>query len=139
VLPTVLDEPQGHYQYGFRVPLIVVSAYTPKAYVNNVPHDFGSILRFIQATFDIPEGSLGFADERANTDLLGFFDFRRPLRPYRVIPAPLDASFFINDKRPAGAGRRSSRPGVSIPLTTSRRSLALLSVAVSELCARLLG
>ena len=103
VLPNVLDGLQGHYQYGFRVPLLVVSAYTPKAYVNNTPHDFGSILRFIQTTFDIPEGSLGFADERANTDLLGFFDFGQPARGYNVVPAPLDASFFINDKRPAQA------------------------------------
>jgi phospholipase C len=100
VLPTVLSGLQGHYQYGFRVPLIVVSAYTPKGYVNNVSHDFGSILRFIQATFDISEGSLGFADERANTNLYGFFNFQQAPRPYKVIAAPLNAAYFINDKRP---------------------------------------
>ncbi|HMK85408.1 MAG TPA: alkaline phosphatase family protein, partial [Steroidobacteraceae bacterium] len=100
VLPTVLAGLQGHYQYGFRVPLIVVSAYTPRGYVNDTPHDFGSILRFIEGTFDIPQGALGFADERAVTDLFGFFDFQRPPRPYKVVPAPLDAAYFINDTRP---------------------------------------
>ncbi|MBV9613625.1 MAG: hypothetical protein JO091_14215, partial [Acidobacteriaceae bacterium] len=47
--PTILSYPQGGYQYGFRVPLIVVSAYTPQHLINNARHDFGSILRFIEA------------------------------------------------------------------------------------------
>jgi phospholipase C len=100
VAPTVLSEPQGSYQYGFRVPLLVVSAYTPKGDVNNVRHDFGSIQRFIEAAFCIPEGSLGFADERATGDLSGFFNFEQPARQFQVIQAPLDADFFINDTRP---------------------------------------
>jgi phospholipase C len=100
IAPSVLSSPQGGYQYGFRVPLIVASAYTPKAYVNNVRHDFGSILRFIEAAFDIPEGSLGFADQRANGDLTDFFDFRQPLRKFQSISAPLNADFFINDSTP---------------------------------------
>jgi phospholipase C len=100
VLPSVLSGRQGHYQYGFRVPLLVVSAYTPKGYVNNVPHDFGSIVRFVETTFDIPEGALGFADLRATTDLLGFFDFRRPPREYHRLAAPLEADDFLNDTRP---------------------------------------
>jgi hypothetical protein len=40
----ILDDVQGDYQYGFRVPLIVVSAFTPRRYINNEqPHDFGTI------------------------------------------------------------------------------------------------
>jgi phospholipase C len=101
VPPEVLSGHQGRYQYGFRVPLIVVSAYTPKGYVNNVPHDFGSILRFIEWTYDVPEGALGFADERATTDLLGFFQLHNPPRAFHAIPAPLKAAYFLNDKRPA--------------------------------------
>ena len=78
--PPILDGVQGDYQYGFRVPLIVVSAFTPRHYINNErPHDFGSILRFIQGVFDLRKGSLGFADARATGDLEGFFRFdRRP-------------------------------------------------------------
>jgi len=50
------------YVYGFRVPLLVVSAYTPSGYVSGAypnpgmtdkkyVHDFGSILRFIENNF----------------------------------------------------------------------------------------
>jgi phospholipase C len=80
--------------------MIVVSTYTPKAYVNNVRHDFGSIQRFIEAVNGIPEGSLGFADERATGDLRGFFNFDQTPRPFDMISAPLDANYFINDTRP---------------------------------------
>jgi len=62
--PTQLNYPEGGYQYGFRVPLIVVSAYTPKHYINNMQHDFGSILRFIESNFGIKKGILNFADAR---------------------------------------------------------------------------
>jgi len=98
--PTILPPVQGDYQYGFRVPLIVVSAYTPPGYVDNVRHDFGSILRFIEHNFSIPEGALGFADARAQTDLTGFFQLNRAPRRYQTIRAPLDAIYFVNDTSP---------------------------------------
>ena len=72
--PTIRPLRQGDYQYGSRVPLIVVSAYTPAAYISNSRHDFGSILRFIEHNFGVPEGELTFADHRATTDLTDFFD-----------------------------------------------------------------
>jgi phospholipase C len=100
VAPTIMAGPQGSYQDGFRVPLLVVSAYTPQAYVNNVRHDFGSILKLIQGVFNIKEGSLGFADQRATGDLHEFFNFNMTPRRFQVINAPLNADFFINDDRP---------------------------------------
>ena len=101
--PTLLSVPkggQGDYQYGFRVPLVVISAYTPKGYVDNRRHDFGSILRFIERNFSIIEGALHFADQRATTDLIEFFDLNQSPRKFSVIPAPLGEQFFLNDKRP---------------------------------------
>ena len=101
--PTLLsvpDQGQGDYQYGFRVPLLVVSAYTPKGYVNNGRHDFGSILRFVEHNFGIPEGALNFADARAKTNLTTFFKWNQPPRAFRHIPAPLGADYFLNDKSP---------------------------------------
>jgi hypothetical protein len=101
--PTILAGVQGDYQYGFRVPLIVVSAYTPKGYVDNGRHDFGSILRFIEHNFDflgLTEGELGFADRRATTDLTDFFRTVQAPRKFAAVSAPLGASFFINDLRP---------------------------------------
>jgi phospholipase C len=101
--PTLLSVPQkgqGDYQYGFRVPLVVISAYTPKGYVDNRRHDFGSILRFIERNFGIVEGVLNFADQRSTTDLIEFFDLNQLPRKFNVIPAPLGEQFFLNDKRP---------------------------------------
>ena len=100
VPPPFLPQPQGDYQYGFRVPLIVVSAYTPANYINNARHDFGSILRFIEHNFSIPEGALNFADMRSTTDLTAFFDLSSEPRSFRVIDATKNAAFFLNDKRP---------------------------------------
>ncbi|MGA8595559.1 MAG: alkaline phosphatase family protein [Bryobacteraceae bacterium] len=100
VPPKFLLYPQGGYQLGFRVPLLFISAYTPSHYINNVQHDFGSILRFIEGNFGIEKGVLGFADKRADNDFAAFFDQSKPPRPFKTIATPLDASFFINDKRP---------------------------------------
>jgi phospholipase C len=91
---------QGDYQYGFRVPLIVVSTYTPAGYINNEQHDFGSVLRMIEGINRLTEGQLGFADKRASTDLRRFFNLARP-RSYRALPAEKDASFFLKSTGPA--------------------------------------
>lgn len=71
--------------YGFRVPLLVVSTYTP-AMVDNVVHDFGSILRFTEVNFGL--GLIGpgtYADSYAD-DLSVFFG--GPQRPFVQIKAP---------------------------------------------------
>jgi phospholipase C len=101
--PTILGGVQGDYQYGFRVPLIVVSAYTNQGYVDNGRYDFGSVLRFIEQNFanlGLFEGELGFADSRATTDLTPFFDLDQTPRSFTTISAPKGADFFINDPRP---------------------------------------
>jgi phospholipase C len=97
--PSFLGQPEGDYQYGFRVPMLFVSAYTPAGYINNNRHDFGSILRFMEHNFGIREGALNFADARATTDLAAFYDLTRAPRPYHTISAPKSASFFLHDKR----------------------------------------
>lgn len=84
-----LDCP-GDYQYGFRVPLLVVSAYTPSGYINNTNHDFGSILKMIEDLNGL--GRLGFADTRASGDLVNFFQGTQ--RTYTTVVAVEPASFF---------------------------------------------
>ena len=66
---------------GFRVPLIVVSAYTPAGFIGNSREDFGSVVRFIERNFRIPEGALTFADVRGTGDLTEFFSLGS--RPHR--------------------------------------------------------
>ncbi len=85
------------YVYGFRVPLIVVSPYAKAAYISHTTHDFGSILKFIETTFNLP--SLGYADARAD-DLSDCFDLTQTPITFQKIPAALDAAHFINDKSP---------------------------------------
>jgi hypothetical protein len=77
--------------------MIVVSAYTPQGFIDNVPHDFGSVLRMIEGINLIPEGQLGFADMRSTTDLQEFFTLTQP-RIFTTIPAQKDASFFLKYK-----------------------------------------
>jgi len=97
--PTILNGDPGSYQYGFRVPLLVVSAYTPKGYINNNRHDFGSILRFIEHNFGIDQGALTFSDARSRTDLQEFFNLNQAPRPFQALSAQKNASFFLHDKR----------------------------------------
>jgi phospholipase C len=96
--PTFLAGDEGDYQYGFRVPFIVVSAYTAAGYVDNTRMDFGTILRFLEKNYGIAEGALGFADARSTTDLTEFFNLDQVPRVFQTIPARLDANFFVNDK-----------------------------------------
>jgi len=97
VAPTILSGPQGDDEIGFRVPFLVLSAYTPQGYVSNLRYEFGSVLRFMEGVYNIPEGSLGFSDARADTDLSGFFDFSMKPRPFKTIQAPLDAKHFLEE------------------------------------------
>ncbi len=91
--PCTVTDCQGDYQYGFRVPLLVVSAYTPSGYINNSTHDFGSILRMIENLYGLPR--LGFADSRATNDLVDFFSLTTP-RTYTTVPALKNAAFFLS-------------------------------------------
>jgi len=93
------------YVYGFRVPLLVVSAYTPAGTVSNSTLDFGAILKFIEEVF----GGLGsishdasnpYADYYAQDDLREFFQFTQPARSFQSIQAPLDEHVFLDPNRP---------------------------------------
>jgi phospholipase C len=95
--PTILPGPQGDYELGFRVPFIVISAYTPKAVVSNLRHEFGSIIRFMEGVFNFPEGALGFSDSRVDNDLGNFFNFKMSPRPFQTIPAKYDAKHFLDE------------------------------------------
>jgi phospholipase C len=92
VPPTIINS----YEYGFRVPLIVVSPYAKAQYISHVNHDFGSILKFIEEVYGLP--SLGYADARAD-DLSDCFNLSQQPLTFQTIQAPLGADFFLNDHR----------------------------------------
>jgi len=82
----------GSYELGFRVPLIVVSPYARRGYVSHVPHEFGSILHFTEATFGL--GSLGYSDARSD-DLSDCFNFGQAPTPFQPIPTTRFPSEFM--------------------------------------------
>jgi phospholipase C len=84
------------YVYGFRVPLIVVSPYAKPAYISHVPHDFGSILKFIETTFGLP--SLGYADSAATDDLADCFAYTQAPLTFTQVAGVPPAAVFINAK-----------------------------------------
>ena len=92
------------YVYGLRVPLLVVSAFTPAGYVNNSNHDFGSILKFVESNFGAPGVPLGpvgpgtYADAYAD-DLSPFFPLTSA-RPFQAIPAKFNANHFLRNNQP---------------------------------------
>jgi phospholipase C len=89
------------YEYGLRVPLIVISPYAKPAYISHVNHDFGSILKFTEKVFSLGEidPAVGYADSRSD-DLSDCFDFSQTPLVFKAIAAPLGADHFLNDKSP---------------------------------------
>jgi phospholipase C len=88
------------YTYGFRVPLLVVSAYTPARYVSGAlpspgrlpkyEHDFGSILAFIENNFSLgPIAPPFYADVNARDHAQGNI----PLSDFFSIPASSPRTF----------------------------------------------
>jgi len=95
VAPSIINS----YEYGFRVPLIVISPYAKAAYISHTTHDFGSILKFIEDTFGL--SSLGYADTNAD-NFSDCFDFNQTPLTFTTINAPLSAEHFLHDTSPPG-------------------------------------
>jgi phospholipase C len=77
---------------GFRVPAIVVSPYARAGYVAHQEFEFGSILRFIENTWNL--GRLGTSDTRA-TSIGSVFNFSQKPRAYVPVKVTHDAQFFL--------------------------------------------
>ncbi|HYL27789.1 MAG TPA: alkaline phosphatase family protein [Candidatus Nitrosotalea sp.] len=90
VTPAILNS----YELGFRVPMIVISPYAKAAYVSHVQYEFGSILKFIEETFNL--ASLGTTDLRAN-DLSDCFNLGLPARNFKRIAAPYSTQYFLRE------------------------------------------
>ena len=101
VSPPIRNNPQSYpnsYEYGFRVPLVVISPFAKPAYVSHQYNDFGSILKFIEENFGLPEinPSVGYADTYALGDLSDFFDFSQTPLTFTPIQAQYDKQYFLN-------------------------------------------
>jgi phospholipase C len=86
---------------GIRVPCLIISPYAKKGYVSHTQYEFGSILKFVEQTFNLPgigENSFGsgYTDARA-TSLSDSFDFTQAPRPYVKIPAKYPIAHFLSE------------------------------------------
>jgi phospholipase C len=92
VPPPFLDNQGG---LGFRVPMLVISPYAKAGYVSHTQYEFGSIIRFIEDTFDL--GRLNTTDTRA-ASIKDAFNFNQQPRPFSVVPAKYSRAFFLKQK-----------------------------------------
>jgi len=93
VTPTIYNS----YEDGFRVPLIVISPFAKAGYVSKVPHEFGSILKFIEENWGL--GSLDQTDQRAD-DLADCFNFTQTPLPYKPVSTLFTKEQLIHAWRP---------------------------------------
>lgn len=85
---------------GMRVPCIIISPYAKKGYVSHTEYEFGSILKFVEQTFELaPLGTLanGYTDSRAKSIRDGF-DFAQKPRPFEPIAAKYPKSYFLHQR-----------------------------------------
>jgi hypothetical protein len=86
---------------GFRVPMLVISPYSKigngsqGGYISNTVYEFGSIVRFIEDTFNL--GRLGTTDGTSNsiTDML---NFNQSPRTFHTIGSKYSREYFLRQK-----------------------------------------
>jgi phospholipase C len=83
---------------GFRVGMIVISPYVPQGEISSTVYEFGSIVRFIEDTWNL--GRLGTTDETC-TSIANIFDFSQSPRTFTAIPSSYSRAFFLRQK-PSG-------------------------------------
>jgi phospholipase C len=92
--------PQLDYRgLGIRVPCIIIGAYARAGYVSHTTYEFGSILKFIEETFNLPylgNARQGYTDKRANS-LVDSFDFTQKARPFQPIGSKYGRSTFLRE------------------------------------------
>ncbi len=101
VAPPQLD----YLGLGIRVPCIIISPHSriakgrKEGYVSHTTYEFGSILKFIEDTFQLRRLGTqtdGYTDTRANS-INDAFDFRHRPRVFKTIPAKYPESRFLHE------------------------------------------
>lgn len=81
---------------GVRVPAIAISPYARPGFVSHTTYEFGSVLKFVEQTFNVPPlgpASAGYTDSNTNS-IVDSFDFKQKPLAFKRIPAPYPASCF---------------------------------------------
>ncbi len=86
---------------GFRVPCLVVSPYAIEGqseqggYISHTQYEFGSILRYVEDTFDL--GRLNTTDTRA-ASIGDVFDYAQKPRPFKQIGSQYSIRYFESER-----------------------------------------
>jgi len=80
---------------GLRVPMIVVSPYVPQGEISSTFYEFGSIVRFVEDTFNL--GRLGTTDQTSNS-IADMFDFGQSPRAFQTIGSKYSRAYFLHRK-----------------------------------------
>jgi phospholipase C len=89
---------------GFRVPMLLVSPYSKigsgsqGGYVSNTVYGFGSIVRFVEDTFNL--GRLGTTDSTSNS-IVDMLNFNQSPRQFNQVGSKYSRSYFLKQK-PSG-------------------------------------
>ena len=83
---------------GLRVPMLIVSPYVGQNEISHETFEFGSIVRFIEDTWNL--GRLGTTDETTKS-IASMFDFKQSPRSFIKIPSSHSKAFFLHQK-PSG-------------------------------------
>lgn len=84
---------------GFRVPMIVISPYARETsashpgYISNTIYEFGSIIQFVEDTFNL--GRLGTTDGTTNS-MSDMFNFYQTPRTFQTIGSKYSKSYFLH-------------------------------------------
>ena len=81
---------------GFRVPLICISPYAYKGVVSHTQYEFGSLLRFIENNWGLPQ--LAASDQRATPASTGCLDFSQAPRAFEPIATSLQPRDFLKER-----------------------------------------
>ena len=90
VAPKMLD----YDGLGLRIPMLIISPYAKKGHVSHVPYEHGSILRFVEDQFGLPQ--LSASDARATSPAADAFDFNKPPRKFVPFKSQYDRQYFLD-------------------------------------------
>jgi len=82
---------------GFRVPILMVSAYAKRGYVTHVQYETASVLRFMEDTFGLAQ--LAAADARAKDPATDAFDYSQKPRRFKKIPGAKPSAYWMLQER----------------------------------------
>ena len=88
---------------GIRVPCIIISPYAKKGFVSHTTYEFGSVLKLVEQTFNLPvvgPPSFGYTDTRASS-MVDAFDFTQKPRAYQKIHAKYPPTHFLKPTPPS--------------------------------------